>query len=55
MSAETHADGPAVDARPRFSLRFSARDLLRVAIFAVIFIVVTYVIGMLGILSRWCG
>ena len=38
-------------ARPRFSLRFTARDLTSVAIFAVIMIVVTYVIGMLGILS----
>jgi energy-coupling factor transport system substrate-specific component len=37
--------------RATFSARFSARDLLRVAIFAVIFIVVTYLIGMLGIVS----
>ncbi len=42
--------GTAAEAR-RLSLRFSARDLLRVAIFAVIFIVATYAIGMLGILS----
>ncbi|MGO1315414.1 MAG: MptD family putative ECF transporter S component [Cellulomonadaceae bacterium] len=36
---------------PRLSVRFSARDLVSVAIFAVLMIVVTYVIGMLGILS----
>ncbi|MEZ3161337.1 MptD family putative ECF transporter S component [Microbacterium sp. BWT-B31] len=41
----------AVAERPRFSIEFSARDLLNVAIFAVIFIVVTYAIGMLGIIS----
>lgn len=33
------------------SLRFSARDLVGVAIFAVIMVVVTYAVGMLGILS----
>ncbi|WEG08664.1 MptD family putative ECF transporter S component [Microbacterium horticulturae] len=49
--AQTTAPTDAALQRPRFSLRFSARDLLRVAIFAVIFIVATYVIGMLGILS----
>ncbi|MGO2655152.1 MptD family putative ECF transporter S component [Brachybacterium alimentarium] len=38
-------------ARTRLSVRFSARDLVSVAIFAVLMIVVTYVIGMLGILS----
>lgn len=38
-------------ARRRFSLRFSARDLTSVAIFAVLMIVVTYVIGMVGVLS----
>lgn len=37
--------------RPRFSLRFTARDLVSVAIFAVIYIVVSYAIGMLGIIS----
>lgn len=36
---------------PRFSFRFSARDLLSTAIFAVIFIVVGYAIGMLGLIS----
>ncbi|MFT3862288.1 MptD family putative ECF transporter S component [Micropruina sp.] len=46
MSAEA---GTAV--RPKPSLRFSARDLLNTAIFAVIFIVVVYAIGMLGIVS----
>jgi len=50
MTGGTEAPVEAAE-RPRLSLRFSARDLLRVAIFAVIFIVVTYVIGMLGILS----
>lgn len=35
----------------RPSLRFSARDLVNVAIFAVIFIVVSYAIGMLGVFS----
>lgn len=35
----------------RFSLQFSARDLVNVAIFAVIFIVVSYAIGMLGVIS----
>lgn len=50
MSAavDARADAPA---RPRFSLRFSARDLLSTAIFAVILIVVTYAIGMLGVVS----
>jgi len=42
---------PGAPARERLSLRFSARDLLSVAVFAVIFIVVTYVIGMAGIVS----
>ncbi|RCS61258.1 MptD family putative ECF transporter S component [Microbacterium sp. JB110] len=35
----------------RLSLRFTARDLTGIAIFAVIMIVVTYAIGMLGIFS----
>ncbi len=35
----------------RRGVRFSARDLMNVAIFAVIFIVVTYAIGMLGVIS----
>lgn len=48
MSIGTSAQAPA---RPRFSLRFTARELVTVAIFAVIFIVVTYAIGMLGITS----
>lgn len=42
---------PPGSARPRLSLRFSARDLVNVAMFAVLMIVVTYAIGMLGILS----
>lgn len=37
--------------RPRRSPRFSARDLLNVAIFAVIYFVVVYAIAMLGIVS----
>lgn len=41
----------SASARPQLSLRFSARDLLNVAIFAVILIVLTYTIGMLGIIS----
>ncbi len=44
------AEAPAPE-RARSSLRFSARDLVGVAIFAVIFIVVTYAIGMLGVIS----
>lgn len=48
MSVDTSAGAPA---RPKPSLRFSARDLLNTAIFAVIFIVVVYAIGMLGIVS----
>lgn len=35
----------------RFSLRFSARDLLSVAIFAVIYFVIVFVVAMLGIIS----
>jgi energy-coupling factor transport system substrate-specific component len=35
----------------RFSFAFSARDLVNTAVFAVIFIVVGYVIGMLGVIS----
>ncbi|RCS62083.1 MULTISPECIES: MptD family putative ECF transporter S component [Microbacterium] len=42
---------PPGSARPRLSLRFSARDLVNVAMFAVLMIVVTYAIGMLGIVS----
>ncbi|TSI14509.1 MptD family putative ECF transporter S component [Brevibacterium aurantiacum] len=48
---DTTAPAGAKSARPSFSLRFSARDLTNVAIFAVLMIVVTYAIGMLGILS----
>lgn len=42
---------PVADGRPRFSARFSARDLLSVAIFAVIYFVIVYAIAMLGIIS----
>jgi len=41
----------ADEAEQRFSLRFSARDLVNAALFAALLIVVTYAIGMLGILS----
>ncbi|GIL25379.1 MptD family putative ECF transporter S component [Actinocatenispora comari] len=51
MSANPSTQGQAETGARPFSLRLSARDLLRVAIFAVIFIVATYVIGMLGIIS----
>jgi len=37
--------------RAKLSFRFSARDLLNVAIFAVIYFVVVFVIAMLGIIS----
>lgn len=37
--------------QPRFSIRFTARDLVSVALFAVIMVVVTYVIGMVGVVS----
>ncbi|MFT4296163.1 MAG: MptD family putative ECF transporter S component [Micropruina sp.] len=46
MSAPTPAP-----TRPSPALRFSARDLLNTAVFAVIFIVVVYAIGMLGVVS----
>ena len=49
--AGTRALPETPPARRGLSLRFSARDLLRVALFAVVFVVVTYAIGMLGILS----
>jgi energy-coupling factor transport system substrate-specific component len=41
----------AGDARPAFSVKFSARDLLNVAIFAVIYFVIVFAIAMLGIIS----
>lgn len=47
MTAASHA----APARGPVSLRFTARDLVSVAIFAAIFIVVSYAIGMLGIIS----
>ncbi|MFT3968713.1 MAG: MptD family putative ECF transporter S component [Micropruina sp.] len=48
MSVSTSAGAPV---RPKLSLRFGARDLLNTAIFAVIFVVAVYAIGMLGIIS----
>lgn len=52
----TMSDTPApatatAAARPPFSVRFSARDLVSVAIFAVIYFVVVFVVAMLGIIS----
>lgn len=47
MSVATSTASP----RPRLSLRFSARDLLTTAIFAVLLIAVSYAIGMLGVIS----
>ena len=38
-------------ARPRLSIAFSARDLLNVAIFAVIYFVIVFAVAMLGIIS----
>jgi energy-coupling factor transport system substrate-specific component len=53
MTDETlTVSAPAAAAqRPRFSLEFRARDFLTVAIFAVIYIVVTFAVAMLGIIS----
>ncbi len=45
-----HAPGAAASTRPR-GIRFSARDLLNVAIFAVLYFVVVFAIAMLGIVS----
>lgn len=42
---------PQTKARSPFAVRFSARDLLNVAIFAVIYFVIVFVISMLGIVS----
>lgn len=41
----------AAGRRSRATFRFSARDLVNVAIFAVIFIIVSYAVGMIGIIS----
>jgi len=46
------SDRPALAAeRSSFAVRFSARDLVNVAIFAVIYFVIVFVIAMLGIIS----
>lgn len=45
------ATAAATAERPRFSVTFTARDLLNLAIFAVIYFVVVYAIAMLGIIS----
>ncbi|GAA1695687.1 MptD family putative ECF transporter S component [Microbacterium sediminicola] len=42
---------PAPSTEPGFSLRFSARDLLSVAIFAVIYFVIVFAVAMVGIIS----
>ncbi|HMR49141.1 MAG TPA: MptD family putative ECF transporter S component [Arachnia sp.] len=49
--SDTTIEPVAPAARPRLSLRFSARDLLNVAIFAVIYFVVVFAIAMLGIIG----
>lgn len=49
--ATAPAARPLAAGHPRWSVRFSARDLLSVAIFAVIYFVVVYAIAMLGIVS----
>ncbi|MGO1851598.1 MptD family putative ECF transporter S component [Microbacterium sp.] len=54
MTDPTFSPSGAADAvteRPRFSVRFSARDLVNVAIFAVIYFVIVFAIAMLGIIS----
>lgn len=54
MTDETLAEPNArerVPGRPRASVRFSARDLLNVAIFAVIYFVIIFAVAMLGIVS----
>lgn len=45
------AKQPPSKARSPFAVQFSARDLLNVAIFAVIYVVIVYAIAMLGIVS----
>lgn len=50
-SVAAPAAGPPTVERPRFSLKFRARDFLTVAIFAVIYIVVIFAVAMLGIIS----
>ncbi|MDG4765899.1 MptD family putative ECF transporter S component [Solwaraspora sp. WMMD406] len=49
MTDETLA-APAVE-RQRFSIKLSARDLLNVAIFAVIYFVIIFAVAMIGIIS----
>ncbi|WP_194410033.1 MptD family putative ECF transporter S component [Microbacterium cremeum] len=55
QDASTHAtETPVMQAsapRPRSSVAFSARDLLNVAIFAVIYFVIVFAIAMLGIIG----
>ncbi|MGO2312939.1 MptD family putative ECF transporter S component [Brachybacterium tyrofermentans] len=50
-STPSTATPEAAAARPRPSVRFSARDLVSVAIFAVIYFVVIFAISMLGVIS----
>ncbi|WP_029150517.1 MptD family putative ECF transporter S component [Microbacterium indicum] len=47
----TAAASGAASERPRATIAFSARDLLNVAIFAVIYFVIVVVIAMLGVVS----
>jgi energy-coupling factor transport system substrate-specific component len=52
MNENATVAAPAEPAeRQRLSIRFSARDILNVAIFAVIYIVIVFAIAMLGIIS----
>lgn len=51
MSDRRSDDTKEADVRPGLSLRFSARDLMNTAIFAVLLIVVIYASGMLGVIS----
>ncbi|RFS45594.1 MptD family putative ECF transporter S component [Micromonospora craniellae] len=50
-STSTPAEAPVVPERPRFSLQMSALDLVNIGIFAALYIVVTYAIAMLGVIS----
>ncbi|GAA3661300.1 MptD family putative ECF transporter S component [Microbacterium marinilacus] len=51
MTDDTLAASAAPTGRRRSSISFSARDLLNVAIFAVIYFVIVFVIAMLGVVS----
>ncbi|EEP70663.1 hypothetical protein MCAG_00990 [Micromonospora sp. ATCC 39149] len=51
LSVPTSTPPAPTAQRPRLTLTLSARDLLNVAIFAVIYFVIVYAIAMLGIIS----